>query len=64
MDNLMQYPWPGNIRELQNFIERAVILTKSNVLERLNYAEVRYSFQPSSVWPSQCHQRKLRTQLL
>jgi formate hydrogenlyase transcriptional activator len=33
MDNLMQYPWPGNIRELQNFIERAVILTKSDVLE-------------------------------
>jgi len=33
MDNLMQYPWPGNIRELQNVIERAVILTKSDVLE-------------------------------
>ena len=33
MDNLMQYPWPGNIRELQNFIERAVILTQSDVLE-------------------------------
>jgi len=33
MDNLMQHPWPGNIRELQNFIERAVILTKSDVLE-------------------------------
>jgi formate hydrogenlyase transcriptional activator len=33
MDNLMQYQWPGNIRELQNVIERAVILTKSDVLE-------------------------------
>ncbi len=33
MDNLMQYPWPGNIRELENFIERAVILTESDVLE-------------------------------
>jgi len=33
MDALMRYPWPGNIRELQNYIERAVILTDGDVLE-------------------------------
>ena len=33
MDTLMCYPWPGNIRELQNFIERAVIVTKGDVLQ-------------------------------
>ena len=33
MDTLVRYPWPGNIRELQNFIERAVILTKGEVLQ-------------------------------
>jgi len=33
MDTLMLYSWPGNIRELQNFIERAVILTKGDVLQ-------------------------------
>jgi formate hydrogenlyase transcriptional activator len=27
MDELQQWSWPGNIRELQNFIERAVILS-------------------------------------
>jgi formate hydrogenlyase transcriptional activator len=27
MEILMNYSWPGNIRELQNFIERAVILS-------------------------------------
>jgi formate hydrogenlyase transcriptional activator len=27
MDSLVRYPWPGNIRELQNVIERAVILS-------------------------------------
>ena len=32
MGALMRYPWPGNIRELQNYIERAVILTKGDVL--------------------------------
>jgi formate hydrogenlyase transcriptional activator len=33
LEALMHHPWPGNIRELQNFIERAVILTNGDVLE-------------------------------
>jgi formate hydrogenlyase transcriptional activator len=33
MQALVRYPWPGNIRELQNFIERAVILTNGDVLQ-------------------------------
>jgi formate hydrogenlyase transcriptional activator len=33
MSELTSYVWPGNIRELQNFIERSVILTSGNVLE-------------------------------
>src|SRR5258708_362649 len=33
MDALVRYPWPGNIRELQNIIERAVILTNDDVLQ-------------------------------
>jgi transcriptional regulator with GAF, ATPase, and Fis domain len=32
MKALVRHPWPGNIRELQNFIERAVILTQGDVL--------------------------------
>jgi formate hydrogenlyase transcriptional activator len=32
MDALVRYPWPGNIRELQNFIERAVILSPQSTL--------------------------------
>jgi formate hydrogenlyase transcriptional activator len=32
MATLVSYQWPGNIRELQNFIERSVILTSGNVL--------------------------------
>jgi formate hydrogenlyase transcriptional activator len=33
MAALKRYQWPGNIRELQNFIERSVILTRGDVLE-------------------------------
>ena len=33
MNALVRYPWPGNIRELQNVIERAVILSKGPVLK-------------------------------
>jgi formate hydrogenlyase transcriptional activator len=33
MDALVRYPWPGNIRELQNVIERAVILSPGPALQ-------------------------------
>jgi DNA-binding NtrC family response regulator len=33
MTNLTQYGWPGNIRELENVIERAVILAESSTLQ-------------------------------
>jgi formate hydrogenlyase transcriptional activator len=33
MEAMTAWTWPGNIRELQNFIERAVILTRGECLE-------------------------------
>jgi len=32
MEALVRWPWPGNIRELENFLERAVILTRGPAL--------------------------------
>jgi len=32
LTKLMQYQWPGNIRELQNLLEREMILAKSTIL--------------------------------
>ncbi|MEO6816374.1 MAG: hypothetical protein ABI177_06715 [Edaphobacter sp.] len=33
MDLLVDYAWPGNIRELQNVIERGVVLSKGPILK-------------------------------
>lgn len=33
MDRLVAYSWPGNIRELQNVLERACILARGPVVE-------------------------------
>ncbi|MFV0518197.1 MAG: sigma-54 interaction domain-containing protein [Aminipila sp.] len=30
---LMEYDWPGNIRELKNFVERIILMSSSSVLE-------------------------------
>lgn len=36
MQALYRYPWPGNIRELQNIIERAAVLTQDEVIHLEN----------------------------
>jgi formate hydrogenlyase transcriptional activator len=41
MDALCRYHWPGNIRELQNMIERAVIISTGPVLN-LDVADLRF----------------------
>jgi formate hydrogenlyase transcriptional activator len=33
MQELKQYSWPGNIRELQNFVQRSLILSRGPVLD-------------------------------
>lgn len=43
-EQMLNYGWRGNIRELQHAIERAVLLCKGNVVERLNIQS-----QPSKV---------------
>jgi formate hydrogenlyase transcriptional activator len=40
METLSRYHWPGNIRELQNVIERAVIVSSGPEL-RLDFADLK-----------------------
>ncbi|MCB1214832.1 MAG: sigma-54-dependent Fis family transcriptional regulator [Deltaproteobacteria bacterium] len=37
IEGLKQYPWPGNIRELENLIERAYILEKGSKLSQASF---------------------------
>jgi formate hydrogenlyase transcriptional activator len=46
LDLLVRYPWPGNIRELENLIERAVILSPGPVL-RVPHTEIKPPAEPT-----------------
>ena len=50
MSEFIAYRWPGNIRELQNFIERSVILTSGNVLHA-PLASLRNASEADSLGP-------------
>lgn len=45
LDKLQQYSWPGNIRELENIIERQVILAKGNSI-RFDFLQADDVFEP------------------
>jgi formate hydrogenlyase transcriptional activator len=52
MEILTSHHWPGNIRELQNFVERSVIMTRGNVLSpRIN--ELKLLMQETASAPTQ-----------
>ncbi len=46
-ERLLRYSWPGNIRELQNVIERAAILARGSLLDIDNALELRLDDQAS-----------------
>ena len=63
MDALLNWSWPGNIRELQNLVQRCVILTNSSVL-RVPLGELRSNAKPSSGKVSPEVERELILQAL
>jgi transcriptional regulator with GAF, ATPase, and Fis domain len=63
MDALLNWSWPGNIRELQNLVQRCVILTTSPVL-MVPLGELRRNAKPSSGKMSPEVERELVLQAL
>jgi two-component system response regulator HydG len=41
LDRLMGYSWPGNIRELQNVLERTIVLEKTEVISEVSLPKLR-----------------------
>jgi DNA-binding NtrC family response regulator len=41
LDRLMRYSWPGNIRELQNVLERTIVMEKSEVISEVSLPKPR-----------------------
>ena len=46
---LLEYPWPGNLRELKNCVERACILTLDRVLSAESFFEDGVTLLPADV---------------
>jgi NtrC-family two-component system response regulator AlgB len=44
---MQRYPWPGNLRELRNVIERAVILTKQDKIDVNDFPDSLRGAQPA-----------------
>jgi two-component system, NtrC family, response regulator AtoC len=49
MRSLLNYSWPGNIRELQNVLERAIILTTGRVIEKIDLPKTSQDNRPTGV---------------
>jgi DNA-binding NtrC family response regulator len=49
MRALLDYSWPGNIRELQNVLERAIILTPGRVIEKIDLPKTGGDHRPAGI---------------
>jgi len=67
INKLVNYSWPGNIRELQHTIERSVILSSSPILEEKDIqinAPNHYSTDDENRFSITAHERRLIIQVL
>jgi DNA-binding NtrC family response regulator len=55
MGHLLQYSWLGNVRELQNVLERAIVLTTGRVIEKVDV--------PDAVSPSHADGKRVSSTL-
>jgi PAS domain S-box-containing protein len=63
MEMLVRWDWPGNIRELENFVERSIILTPGSVLQA-PLAELHTTVDQGNGGTSGSHRDKERERIL
>jgi len=63
LEALTRYDWPGNIRELQNVLERAVILTHGTTLH-VEMSELKANADTLYSWPSGASQASERDRII
>ena len=63
IEAMLHWSWPGNIRELENFIERSVILLQTNTL-RVPLAEIRQELAYSGAAPDDTLRGKEREHII
>jgi len=39
INEMMSYDWPGNVRQLENLIERAIIMAKGNAITHIDFSD-------------------------
>ena len=63
LDEMQQYPWPGNVREIRNFVERMVVMTPSSTTEISSIPTGMLSDSPpveaDAPYPAQCAPARL-----
>jgi two-component system NtrC family response regulator len=62
MERLLAYSWPGNVRELRNSIERALILSESDVIQ-VEDLPLRFSTTAPVVPPASANGKDLDSRL-
>jgi len=60
---LMDYNWPGNIRELENVIERAIILSTGPIITPEDFPDFLNSFEEQEALVTENHNFKLKEAL-
>jgi transcriptional regulator of acetoin/glycerol metabolism len=47
LNELIQYHWPGNIRELEHIVQRSILLTTGQTIEKIQLPSLKMTAAPS-----------------
>lgn len=50
MDRIMKHDWPGNVRELQNILTRAIVLSKSDLLDVAAIPDISHRMSANGIY--------------